>query len=264
MVFEIHKARDFAMELAREAGEILVAMFGVLREGNAKGGNIRDIVTKADLESEKILVDRISKAYPKYGILSEEGGTIRDRGKCVWILDSLCGTTNYSQGIAYFGISIALARGPEVLLGVVYNPTNGELFHAIRREGAYLAKSKLHVSTTDQLSRAFLCVEWGQSEASIVKGIHYFANLARVARKVRFYGSAALNLANLAAGRLDAYVDQLYWWDFAAGTLIVEEAGGQVTDLRGTSVTPLSREIIATNGKLHASILGALSDPTST
>jgi len=236
-----------------------MARFGVVSGGVSKGGNIRDIVTEADLESEKILVDKISKAYPKHGILSEEKGTIRDNKQCLWILDSLCGTTNYSQGIAYFGISIAFAQGSEVIFGVVYNPMSKELFHAIRGEGAYLAESKLHVSSTVQLSQAFVCIEWGQSEASIAKGIRYFTDLAKAARKTRFYGSAALNLANLAAGRLDAYIDQLKWWDFAAGALIVEEAGGEVTDFGGTSITPFATGLVATNGKLHASILGVLS-----
>ncbi len=252
---EICKARDVGIELAMMAGEVLLATFGASKEANAKGGNIRDIVTRADLESEKILIEGITKAYPNYGILSEERGAIRNGERYNWVLDPLCGTTNYSQGIAYFGVSVALTMGTEILLGVIYNPTNKELFHAVQNEGAYLDRSKLCVSKTDQLNHAFLCVEWGNSETSIAKGIDYFANLAGAARKVRFLGSAALNLANLAAGRLDAYIDQLHWWDLAAGALIVEEAGGQVTDLTGRSVTNSSDEIIATNGRLHTSIL---------
>lgn len=266
MVCEIHKASDFAIELVQKAGRILVAKFGILREGSPKGGNIRDIVTEADWESEKILVDKISKAYPEYGILSEEGGTICDQKEYVWILDPLCGTTNFTQVISYFGISIALARGSEVVLGVVYNPISKELFHAIRGEGAYLAESRLRVSATDQLSRAFLCVEWGhyvQSDASIARGISYFVSLARMARKVRYCGSAALNLANLAAGRFDAYIDELQRWD-AAGVLIVEEAGGKATDFLGRPISVPSGHVVATNGKLHTSILNILSDVVGT
>ncbi|MBI4496353.1 MAG: inositol monophosphatase [Chloroflexi bacterium] len=253
----------FAAEVARAAGQALMARFGAALDVQAKGGNLRDLVTDADRAAEGVILEALTRRFPDHAVLSEEAGALGPASDYLWLVDPLDGTTNFSRCIPLFAVSLALLEAGRPLLGVVYHPVTGELFHALRDHGAFLGDQRLEGSTQSTLERAAICVEWGKSEASVRHGLRQLVRVARQANKLRALGSAALNLAYVAAGRLDAFVvDGLYPWDVAAGVLLVQEAGGRVTPPVLPVPVPPPQEpgglLVASNAALHDALLRCL------
>jgi myo-inositol-1(or 4)-monophosphatase len=245
---------EAAVEIAREAGRILCEEFQRPLEIAYKGE--ADLVTQADKRSEAAIVSRLKEYFPEHAVAAEEGSGRESGSEFRWHVDPLDGTTNFAHGYPCFSVSIALARGETLLAGVVFNPFYDELFAAARGEGATLNGTRIGVSQTPSLAASLLCTGFpvkkrGQAHANI----EYYRDFTLKSHGVRRDGSAALDLACVAAGRFDAFWEfGLNKWDTAAGVLLVEEAGGRVSDFEGRPYTLGGPVILATNGLIHEEV----------
>jgi myo-inositol-1(or 4)-monophosphatase len=252
---------NFAIQTAREAGRVLAEKFGrALRVTNK--GDI-DLVTEADIASERLIVERIRSYHPRHAILTEESGDVVALGdvdsEYKWIIDPLDGTTNYSHGYPVFCVSIALEHEGRVVVGVVYDPTRDEMFAAERGQGATLNGRSLRVSETSDMNGALLCTGFPYDVRDRGDFARHFRNFIMRAQSVRRDGAAALDLAYVAAGRFDAFYEEgLRPWDVAAGLLLVEEAGGRVTHYDGSPFRIYTPPIAASNGLIHEAMLDVL------
>ncbi len=239
-----------ALSAARKAGEVLRAGFGAEHAITYKGEV--DLVTEVDEEAERVIREELLGTFPTYGMLAEEGGELAGKEDARWIVDPLDGTTNYAHRLPIFAVSIALERSGEVVLGVVHDPMHEETFVAERGRGATLNGKPIRVSDTDELIRALIVTGFPYDRADMPEALKLFGRFAATTRGMRRLGSAALDLCYVAAGRLDGYYERSIWpWDLAAGSMILEEAGGKVTDYRGGKLDLDGREIMASNGRLH-------------
>jgi len=241
---------EVAISAAKEAGEVLRGAFGKEQAVRHKGEV--DIVTEADEQAEGVIKEILLGAFPSYGMLAEEGGRLAGHENARWIVDPLDGTTNYAHGLPIFCVSIALERAGEVVLGVVHDPMREETYVAQRGEGATLNGEPIRVSGTDEMIAALLVTGFPNDREEVSAAVELFGRFAMVTQSMRRLGSAALDLCYVASGRLDGYYERgVYAWDVAAGALMVEEAGGRVTDYRGSELDLGGREIVASNGALH-------------
>lgn len=246
---------EFARSLAREAGSLLREKLTGQNAVYYKGDI--DLVTEADKMSEELILERIARRYPEHGVLSEESAEKNKRAAMRWIVDPLDGTTNFAHGFPFFCVSLALEREGTVEMGVVYDPLRDELFWARRGEGAYLNGKKLSVSSVATLSASLLATGFPYDiRVSKDNNLNFFAALIVQAQAIRRPGAAALDLAYLAAGRLDGFWElKLKPWDTAAGCLLVSEAGGVVSDLRGEKWELTAPGLIGSNGWIHGQML---------
>ena len=252
---------NFAMQTAREAGRVLAEKFGRALKVEKKGDI--DLVTEADLAAERLIVERVRSHYPRHSVLAEEAGEVLALGGAdsahKWIVDPLDGTTNYAHGYPVFCVSMALEHEGEVVIGVVYDPMRDEMFAAERGEGATLNGRTARVSETDELNRALLCTGFPYDVRTRERFARHFASFILHAQSVRRDGAAALDLAYVACGRFDGFWEEgLRPWDVAAGVLLVEEAGGQVTHYDGSPFRIYQPPIAASNGLLHEPMLEVL------
>ncbi len=242
---------EVAVETAQEAGKILLEEFDRPARITYKGEV--DLVTQADRRSEEAVVARLKKYFPDHAILAEEGSGHERPSKYCWYVDPLDGTTNFAHGYPCFAVSIALAEKDEPIVGVVYNPVSQELFAAARGTAAMLNGRKIHVSAIDKLATSLLATGFPSHKRAKNPNIHYYWDFTLKSHGVRRDGSAALDLAGVAAGRFDGFWEfGLKPWDTAAGVLLVEEAGGRVSDFEGKPYKLGGRVILASNGRVHA------------
>jgi myo-inositol-1(or 4)-monophosphatase len=244
--------RTWIEAVAREAGALLRERLHDRHTVQYKGEI--NLVTEADHLSESLIVERIRREFPGHDILTEESPETANGSDFRWIIDPLDGTTNYAHGYPVFCVSIALEVKGVIMLGAVYNPMLDELFTAEKGAGAFLNGRRLTVSRTETLSRGLLATGFPYDiREDRNNNINYFKVMALSAQAVRRAGSAALDLAYIASGRFDGFWElKLMPWDTAAGWLLVEEAGGVVTDLRGDPYHLHSRNMLASNGLIHA------------
>jgi len=248
-----------AKKAAKQAGKLLMSHFGNLKDVRYK--SLRDPVSEADRASEALIAGVIKEAFPSHGFLAEENTSWEGVTGGRWIVDPLDGTVNFAHNYPCFCVSIAFEQDGEVMLGVVYDPVGKELFHAVKGGGAYLNNRPIHVSGTRKLIRS-LVVTGFPYDTHVNPGNIFigFERMSKATQGVRRDGSAALDLCYLAAGRLDGFWElRLKPWDTAAGVLIVREAGGRVTDFSGRPFSLDMQEMLASNGKMHAEMMGVLS-----
>jgi myo-inositol-1(or 4)-monophosphatase len=253
--------RDFlrvAVRACRAAGRIQAAAFGTAPTVEHKGEI--DLVTAIDRKSEAAILAVIARAFPRHGVLAEESDPRAGDAEHLWVVDPLDGTTNYSRGFPYFCVSVALARAGRVIVAAVYQPMLGELFTAIRGRGAFLNGKPLRVSAQARLDQAFLATGFPYDiRRSRRTNLDHFAHFATRCLAVRRAGAAALDLAYVAAGRFDGFWElKLRPWDIAAGSLLVEEAGGRITGLSGRPWRLPVRDIVASNGRVHGEMIAVL------
>jgi myo-inositol-1(or 4)-monophosphatase len=246
---------EVAVAAAEAAGEVLRDGFGRQHQIEYKGE--ADLVTEADEEAEQKIAEVLREAFPDHGMLTEEGGETQGQGDARWIVDPLDGTTNYTHGVPFFCTSVALESNGEVVVGVVHDPMANETYAAERGGGATLNSKVIAVSETDEPARALLGTSFADRPEELEAGLDLFGRFAGLARGVRRLGSGALDLCYVAAGRLDGCYEQGFSaWDVAAGVLIIEEAGGKVTDHRGGGLDAEDSEgLVASNGPLHPDLI---------
>jgi myo-inositol-1(or 4)-monophosphatase len=250
-----------ALDAARGAGRLLREELGGARRISHKRSVI-DLVTEMDQRSERFIVERLLDAFPDHGVLAEEGGATRGRSEYRWVIDPLDGTTNYAHGLPVFAVSVALEHAGVVELGVAYDPTRDECFVAERGHGATLGGEPIRVSTTPSLDGALLVTGFPYDIRTTAEtNLPEYAALSVRAQAVRRLGSAVLDLCYVACGRFDGFWElALGPWDMAAGGLIVQEAGGRVTNVRGGPWRLEGPGILASNGLVHDAIRSGLDE----
>jgi myo-inositol-1(or 4)-monophosphatase len=250
---------NFAMEAARDAGRLLMEKFGRVLKVSKKGDI--NLVTDADLASEALIIERIRSHYPKHAVLAEESGTTVTEGdqEWKWIIDPLDGTTNFAHGYPCFCVTLALEHRGELVIGVTYDPTRDELFAAERGQGATLNGKSIRVSDTDDLGDALIVTGFPYDFKSKPHFARHLTDFLVASRGVRRDGSAAIDMAYVACGRFDGFWEEgLNPWDMAAGVLIIEEAGGQVTGYDGANFSIYRPPMVCSNGLIHAQMLRVL------
>ena len=248
--------KRMAIEAAKKAGEH--ARDNFFRQHRVRLKTPRDLVTEVDVANEKIIIDMIRERFPEHAIVGEESGE-REGSEYTWFVDPLDGTTNYSVQNPFFDISIGVARGNEPVMAVVYAPMIDEMFFAEKGKGAFMNGKRIRVSWEKDIKNSLLVYCHGSTEREIERLVKIFAVLKPVSRDFSRMRAGALELAFVAAGRLGAYISNgLQPWDVAAGSLLVSEAGGNVTDFRGTDWDLTKRDIIASNGGIHERLVSLL------
>jgi len=248
-----------AIEIAREAGALLVQLFKSPMEITYKRRS--DLVTEADRRSEALIVERLRRHFPQHAIVGEEGGGQQTDSDYCWYVDPLDGTTNFAHGFPVFCVTLGLAYCGEVVAGVVYDPTREELFTAEKGAGAYLNNERLHVSETADLARCLLATGFPPFATNHDLNIKFYFRFTELSHGIRRAGSAALDLCSVAAGRFDGFWElKLNPWDKAAGSLLVTEAGGLVTNLAGKPFNLLGDDIFASNGLVHEEMVQVFSE----
>jgi myo-inositol-1(or 4)-monophosphatase len=241
---------EASVEIAREAGKVLREELDRPPDIAYKGDF--DLVTQADRRSERVIVERLQRYFPGHAIAAEEGTGTDSDSEYRWHVDPLDGTTNFAHGYPCFCVSMALARKGELLLGVIYNPVYDELFAAARGEGATFNGKKIHCSKIGALKNSLLCTGFPNHKRESHPNIYYYWDFTLRSHGVRRDGSAALDLAYVAAGRFDGFWEfGLKPWDTAAGVVLVEEAEGIISDLEGQPYVPGGKTILASNGLIH-------------
>ncbi|MFY9484647.1 MAG: inositol monophosphatase family protein [Patescibacteria group bacterium] len=253
---------NVALNAVNKAAEILLKHFRKIETVEMKGGNPKDIVTEADLEAERAIIKIIQANFGSHNILAEETGFIKKDSPYTWVIDPLDGTGNFAAGLPYFSISIALLKGKQPVVAAISAPVEGELFYAQKGKGAYLASGdgkpfKITVSKTDKLAQSFGIIEAGHNNAVLLKALNI---LGPQIKRFRVLGSTVLNLASVAAGRVDFFtVARINTHDIAGGMLLVAEAGGKVTVSEPISLdTEKKVTLTASNGLIHQEILQAI------
>jgi myo-inositol-1(or 4)-monophosphatase len=244
--------RSVATSAALQAGERLLSKLDRIDRIDKKGAI--DLVTDADIASEKCIIEAIRRVFPNDTILSEESGAIPGSSEGRWIVDPLDGTTNFAHGVGLFAVSIAYAIGGDVLVGIVLNPVTREFFSAVKGQGAQLNGRAIHVSKTPAVADSLLVTGFPYNFKTILNSvIRRFSNCLEASQGVRRLGSAAVDLCYVACGRFEAFWEEnLQPWDTAAGMLIVQEAGGKVSTFNGSAYDFFgAKEILASNGLIH-------------
>jgi len=251
--------RRVAIDAARAAGAILEAELHAAHRVAFKGQTI-NLVTEMDERAEALIVGRLASAFPDDASLAEERGAAPGRSGRRWIVDPLDGTTNYAHGLAVFSVSIALEVDRRIALGVAYDPSVDELYVAERGRGATVNDERLTVSATARLEESLLATGFPYNiRETPDTNLKEYAAFALRCRGVRRFGSAVLDLAWVAAGRLDGFWElRLGAWDVAAASLFVEEAGGRITNLVGDAVDLDAPAVVASNGRIHDEMLSVL------
>lgn len=246
---------NFTIGLSHDAGRVLLRYFNRTHRIEVKKG--AGIVTEADKAAEKLILKKIFRKFPKSSMIAEESGEHHSGSDLCWVVDPLDGTSNYAHGFPWFSVSIGLYVKGRPVLGVVYHPILKETFYAEAGHGAFLDGRRIHVSTTGRMRDALLSTGFYYSRGDKLRSeVGVFGQMNEVALGVRRPGSAALDLAFVACGRFDGFWESgLSPWDVAAGFLIVEEAGGKVTDYRGLKTTMHGKQVVASNGKVHGRML---------
>ncbi len=264
----------FAIKTAKKAGKLADKFSKKSLNIQYKGKN--DLVTAADIACQELIVNEIKSAYPDHVVLAEESGLSALTNKTlnseyIWIIDPIDGTANYSRGLPFYAISIALLKTKshshsknfeyiegEVIVGVIFAPAMNQLFYAEKGQGAFLNNKKISVSPTKTLAKSFLATGFPNNSE---ENLPYFAKMMNHCQGIRRFGSASIDLAYTAAGLFDGYWEfGLKAWDIAAGALIVKEAGGKVTDTNGNLLDLFGGDILASNGPLHKKIVDTFID----
>ncbi|MDA2936045.1 inositol monophosphatase [Patescibacteria group bacterium AH-259-L05] len=254
--------RQFITQLSKDAGKILLRYFRKDKSLVKLRKSVKGITTKYDIMVDRFIIREITKKYPKHNLVTEETGAIDKRSEYTWIVDSLDGTTNYAYGNPLFSLCIALIKGDELLLGTVYAPAIDGFYIAEKGKGAYFNNQKVYVSDIGDLKKSyvFLCDGGEINRKRSAKIVFDLYHKVTDARKL---GSAGIECAWIAAGRADAYVTtKIRPWDVASGVLLVEEAGGMVTDFKGKpwDWKKKQSDLIFSNKKVHSQVQKIVKD----
>lgn len=239
-------------KVCNKASKIIIRDFGEIEKLQVSKKGPGDFVTKTDKKVEQIIIEELEKARPGFNILAEEGGTTENKSEYTWIIDPIDGTTNFMHGIPHFAISIGLEKNGEVIAGIIFDPIKNEMFYAEKGRGAYLNNSRIRVSSRNNIADS-IALTGGPAFAENNKQIFYeeYIAMSNHFHQVRKLGSAALDLAYVAAGRAEIFWHKnLKYWDIAAGIIIVKEAGGTISDFKGKTFDLSKNQLLATNSRI--------------
>ncbi|MEB2296540.1 MAG: inositol monophosphatase family protein [Ignavibacteria bacterium] len=247
------------IQISKEAGELIRNAFGKTHLVEFKT-NEQNLVTETDKASEKLITDFIKKKYPSHGILAEEGSELNKNAEYLWIIDPLDGTTNFTHGLPIFAVSIGVQKNGETIYGVVYDVMRDVIFSAEKGSGSFENGKKISVSKNENLGHSVLVTGFPYNiKENPDKAFERFIAFLKEARAVRRLGSAAIDFCFVASGVFDGFWEvSLHPWDICAGKLIVEEAGGLVTDFDGKEIGIYSKRILATNKFVHQKIIDVM------
>lgn len=251
---------DDLIYIAKESGEIIRQAHGTRFLVEIKSNNVKNLVTEVDKKSEKTITDFIRKKYPSHSILAEESGERKSSSEYLWVIDPLDGTTNFAHGLPIFSVSIGLQYKGETVAGVVYDVMRDVIFSAEKGSGAFENGKKIFVNSNESIEESLLVTGFPYNVAeNPEKVFERFIEMLKVARAVRRLGSAAIDFCYVANGVFDGFWEvHLNPWDICAGKLIVEEAGGKVTDFNGNQISIFNKTILSTNGKIHNKMIELL------
>jgi myo-inositol-1(or 4)-monophosphatase len=245
---------ETATDIAREAGALLAGYFERRVAFELKGDF--DLVTEADRASEKLVVERLRSHFPSHSIVAEEGGGHEGSSGYRWYVDPLDGTTNFAHGYPTYNVTLGLEQDGEMLVGVVFDPSRQEMFSAERGAGAYLNNRRIRVSAAKRLADSLVSTGFPSRKRHLNVNIHFYHQMAMATHGVRRGGAAAIDLAYVACGRLEAFWEfGLNPWDMAAGTLLVTEAGGVCSDMKGGPHSLKGPHLLTDNGAIHQETL---------
>lgn len=252
------RLKRVALKAVKEGGAVLIQHFGKVKSIDYKGEI--NLVTEVDRQSEQKIVSIIKDKYPDHSILAEETGDSGGSSPFKWIIDPLDGTTNYAHSYPCFCVSLAIEYEGEVIYGAVYDPMREEIFTAEKGDGAYVNGKIIKVSSTQELNHSLLCTGFPYDiRDDIESNILNFRNFLMKSQAVRRDGSAALDLCYVAAGRFDGFWEQkLFPWDVAAGSLLITEAGGKLSNFKDKKFNIYDTEIVASNGIIHHQMIETL------
>ncbi len=255
---DLERVKRVGIAAAYKGGSVLRSHYGRISRIDKKGAI--DLVTEADTESEKVIIDTIQNVFPDHAVLAEESGLNQGKTNNTWIVDPLDGTTNFTHRLGLFGVSIGFSSSQDTVFGVVLSPLTGELFTAIKGKGAELNGRAINVSTSLTVSDSLLATGFPYNLKDVFSPIlARYSNCLKASQGVRRLGSAAIDLCYVACGRFDGFWEQnLKPWDTAAGELIAREAGATITDFSNSPFTIDRNEILATNGNIHEEMLSLL------
>jgi len=246
-------------KICDKVSKVIIRDFGEIEKLQVSRKGPGDFVTKTDKKVEKIIIEELEKARPKYGFVAEESGERKNESEFNWIIDPIDGTSNFMHGIPHFAISIALEKNGEIISGIVCDPIKNEMFYAEKGRGAYLNNRRIRVSSRKNLEEVIGL--YGCPPMLKVDGNKFFEQIKKAStqiHKLRNYGSAALDFTYVASGRADfAWYDHLNYWDYAAGKIILLEAGGTITDFSGKSFVK-QKETFISNSYIHDEVLKIL------
>ena len=254
---------EAAVVASQEAGALLLSYAGT--DFHVEYKSPINLVTEADRAAEQCIIDRIQSRFPTHRFLAEERGRLEEaQSPYLWIIDPLDGTTNFAHGYPAYCVSIGLEYEGRCVLGVIFDPSRNELFTAIDRRGAQLNGRPLHVSDTQTIDSSLLVTGFAYDIRETPRNnLDHFVKFALKAQGLRRTGSAALDLCYVAAGRFDGFWEvRLNPWDMAAGSVIVREAGGRLTDFNGKDLSIYGQELVASNGHIHEAMLTILNQKT--
>ena len=249
------------VKACRKASKTVIRDFGEIENLQVSLKGPGDFVTNCDKKVEKILIDELLKARPNYSILSEEIGEINNDDSFKWIIDPIDGTSNFLHGVPHFAISVGLEHNKEIICGIIYDPIKDEMFTAEKGNGSYMNNQRMRVSSRSKLEDCMIFTGGPKRDAKnrelALKEYYKFS--IKVLTPIRKLGSASLDMAYVAAGRCDGFLQRnLNYWDVAAGIILVKEAGGFVTDFNGESEYIQNKTILATNAKINEEMIEVL------
>jgi len=254
------KYKQVAIKAAQLAGKSILKNYNILRKKDIHLKGKNDLVTKADMEANRIIIRTIKKEFPSHDFLSEETGFENNYDKYKWVIDPLDGTTNYTIHNPLFCTAIALVHNKEILLSVIYAPFLDEFYYTEKGRGAFMNNKKIHVSKTKKLESSIILLGRSHRHQSHVNMANVQKNFKKKVLNMRILGSGSLDLAYVASGRVEACLlvpPSVSLWDSAAGVLLVQEAGGQVTDFNGKPWKPGAKGVFATNKLVHKKLFRA-------
>ncbi|MDD4333348.1 MAG: inositol monophosphatase [Patescibacteria group bacterium] len=254
---ELQRAKKISIIAAREAGKLLMKNLTKVKQMSLKAKH--DIVTEIDLKAEKIIIDKIKRAFPDHNILSEESIASNKDSEYSWVVDPIDGTINFYHATAPFRVAICLTKNGSPLLSTIYNPIKNELYYAEKGKGATINNKPIRVNKNKKAENSVVMTHISSKEDARERTISALNSIFNKTLHMRAFGSGIAAMTYVASGKFDVFFNvRTYPWDILAGALLIEEAGGIVTDIEGKKITLKSNSVLATNGKVHKQILELL------